>query len=138
MIEFNGTLLKRAIRDQRGTAAIEFAFIGSLLLIVLTIGTFEAGRFLYMYNKLSRAAGEVTRQVAIGTPDDSIKELLMSRFEASERAALMIDMNPSLTDAVSYKLIDITYRLPLVLPGFNLLSGSDAVTVHVRHLIPTN
>ncbi len=58
------TRLLRLFRCQKGTAAIEFAFIG-LLLIVSTVGIVEVGRALFMLNELAHAADRAARVVML-------------------------------------------------------------------------
>ncbi len=58
------TVLQRLVRCDKGTAAVEFAFIG-LALILGTIGTIEVGRALFLSNELAHAADRAARAVML-------------------------------------------------------------------------
>lgn len=64
------------LRCTRGTAAVEFAFIG-MMLFLSTIGLIEVGRALFMFNELSHAADRAARRVML-EPVMSEGELLAS------------------------------------------------------------
>lgn len=68
--------VRRLFRCEAGTAAIEFAFIG-LLLITVTVGIIEVGRALFMLNELSHAADRAARGIMLNfeVPEDSLRDL---------------------------------------------------------------
>ncbi len=57
------TLLRRFRRDGRGVAAIEFALILPIL-VLLTLGCFEVPRYVLLWQRLERAASGVSDLVA--------------------------------------------------------------------------
>lgn len=56
--------LRRLIRCQRGTTAVEFAFIG-MMLFASTIGIVEVGRALFLMNELAYAADRASRLIML-------------------------------------------------------------------------
>ena len=55
---------KRFVYCEQGTAAVEFAFVG-FLLILGTVGIIEVGRALFMANELGHAADRAARIVML-------------------------------------------------------------------------
>jgi hypothetical protein len=125
---------KRSCRNESGVAAVEFAFIG-MILIVLTLGVFELGRVAFTYQKLLSAVGGATRLVEIGASDTVIHDIINSKFLPSEQGALTFDIGPQVVDGVSYRRIDVRYALPLIMPNFGLFSGGT-VNVKALQLVP--
>ncbi|MBZ9656702.1 TadE/TadG family type IV pilus assembly protein [Phyllobacterium lublinensis] len=117
------TLAKRFIRDKRGIAAMEFAFIAPIL-IVLYLGSVEATSGLDVNKKLGRAtnmvADLVTQQQTITT--DQLKDimeigtalLLPYRFDTPQITitAINIPATGSPTVAWSRKVVNKVYSRP--------------------------
>ncbi len=61
-----GTLqsVRRFLRESRGTAVIEFAFVAPVL-FVLTIGTIDVGRLVWSASMLHHMAREATRYASV-------------------------------------------------------------------------
>ena len=60
--------IRRFLRDRRGTAAIEFAFVAPVL-FVLTIGTIDVGRLVWSASMLHHMAREATRYASVRGAD---------------------------------------------------------------------
>jgi Flp pilus assembly protein TadG len=58
--------MRRALLDRAGVAAIEFAILGPVLLVLL-IGIIEFGRLLWLENALQYAVAQASRCVTIDT-----------------------------------------------------------------------
>ena len=56
--------IRRFLRDRRGTAVIEFAFVAPVL-FVLTIGTIDVGRLVWSASMLHHMAREATRYASV-------------------------------------------------------------------------
>ena len=56
--------IRRLLRDRRGTAMIEFAFVAPVLFI-LTIGTIDVGRLVWSASMLHHMAREATRYASV-------------------------------------------------------------------------
>ena len=57
-------------RANRGVAAVEFALVASLLLLLLA-GVSEFGRAMYQYNNLVKGVGSATRYLSHYAPGDA-------------------------------------------------------------------
>ncbi len=64
-----GTLLRALGRDQRGAAAIEFAFIMPILLLMFS-GILQFGSVMFLESHMTNVAREASRQVAVGALDE--------------------------------------------------------------------
>jgi Flp pilus assembly protein TadG len=60
--------IRRFLRDRRGTAIIEFAFVAPVL-FVLTIGTIDVGRLVWSASMLHHMAREATRYASVRGAD---------------------------------------------------------------------
>lgn len=126
------------LRNDRGTAAIEFAFI-AMVLMMTTLGVFELGRVLFTYHRLATAIGTTTRLVEMQAANDIIEGSIRSRFSADEQDALTIQVNPNFdADGIVYTRIEAQYALPLIMPNFNIFSGGGVVTLQSSHMVPTS
>ena len=87
--------MKRALgyllRCQRGAAAIEFAIVGNVL-IMLLVGGVDFGRTLYVKNELSFLADKATRTVMIspGISDTTLTAELREAFSAGTSESLTV------------------------------------------------
>ena len=64
-----GKLLRALGRDQRGAAAVEFAFIMPVLLVMFS-GILQFGSVMFLENHMTNVAREASRQVAVGALDE--------------------------------------------------------------------
>ncbi len=81
--------LRRFLRDERGVAAIEFAYALPILITIL-MGTFEAGRFILLHQKLDRASTSVADLV---TQESSLTAAMLEDFYlAAERQTMPFDL----------------------------------------------
>ncbi len=60
-----GNLLRALGRDQRGAAAVEFAFIMPILLLMFS-GILQFGSVMFIENHMTNVAREASRRVAVG------------------------------------------------------------------------
>jgi len=123
--------------DERGAAAVEFAFI-SLLIIMVVFGAVEVGRVFYTYSTLITALGPTTRLVEQEAPASVIEDKIRSHFSSSEQGALTIQIQPGFSiDGAVYTRIDAQYALPLLVPAYKFFPG-NIYTLKSIHLIPTS
>jgi len=62
-------MLRRRMRSERGAAAVEFALVLPLL-VLLVFGIAEFGRAFYIQSTISGAAREGVRRIALADPSD--------------------------------------------------------------------
>ena len=62
---FRGKLLRALGQDQRGAAAVEFAFIMPILLLMFS-GILQFGSVMFLENHMTNVAREASRRVAVG------------------------------------------------------------------------
>ncbi len=60
-----GSLLRALGKDQRGAAAVEFAFIMPILLLMFS-GILQFGSVMFLENHMTNVAREASRRVAVG------------------------------------------------------------------------
>jgi hypothetical protein len=125
-------LVRRMRRSETGTTSIEFAIIG-MLLIALTLGTFELGRVTYTYHRLTNAVGGLARVVEMGTVD--IEENIRSRFPANERGLLEFEWEVTIVNGRLYFQVAVTYPFRLLMPGLGLFPG-NRVNIRVVQVVP--
>ena len=122
------TLFRRFARCDAGTAAVEFAFIG-LILILGTVATIEIGRALFMSNELAYAADRAARVVML---DFDIAESALTtsvrdadRLTALDPEAVQVaSAAPGSTD--TFRNVQLTYEFnPMIA---NLSIGSVTLT----------
>ncbi|WP_414472847.1 hypothetical protein [Microvirga sp. M2] len=105
--------------------------------MMTTLGTFELGRVLLTYHRLTSAVGTATRLIQMGASDDSIIGSISSRFSASEQAYLTVEIDPGYTarSGLTYTRVDARYALPLIMPNFNIFPEIPYI-VHAVELVP--
>lgn len=62
---FGGKLLRALGKDERGVAAVEFAFIVPILLVMFS-GIVQFGSVMFLENHMTNVAREASRRVAVG------------------------------------------------------------------------
>jgi hypothetical protein len=116
-----------------GTAAIEFAMVG-ILVVSLVLGIFEFGRALLVRNQLAYAADVSTRQILLNPPR-TVHDL--ERLESTIRSLMTVDQSgleieldlPSVDGIVP---IALRQNLRLMVPG---LSGKK-VAITINRKVP--
>ena len=94
--------MMRRRRSQKGAAAVEFALIAPIL-IMLLVGLVQYGFYFYAMQSGTSAVGEATRRMAVGdcqTPGE-VQTLLKGRLGAATTASSPsgITVNPAYTKA---------------------------------------
>lgn len=70
----------RGRQRRRGVAAVEFAFVLSLLLLPLLVGIWEVGRMVQMQQVLTNAAREGARQAATGQYTNGQVQTIVTQY----------------------------------------------------------
>ena len=117
--------MSRLIRREDGTAAIEFALIG-LLLIVVSIGTIEVGRALFLFNELAHAADRAARLILInptisdGDLMDQVRdEDLLTGLSPADLEVIPGEVADS---GISFRTVTLEYSFTPMLSGLTLRS----------------
>lgn len=125
--------LRRFARCERGAAAIEFAIV-ALLLVLVSLGAIEFGRALLMRNDLSYAADLAARKV-LNDPTIS-SSALESEIRANllrGRADLLeVKIGSEVVDGREFRTIAMSYPFTPVLPGFT----DDVILLKLGRRVP--
>ena len=71
-------LCQQGGRRQSGAAAVEFALV-AVLLIVLLLGIVELGRFLYLFNTVQEVTRRAAREAVVSCTDSNTQDGIRSR-----------------------------------------------------------
>ena len=132
-----GTLLRALGQDERGAAAVEFAFIMPILLLMFS-GILQFGSVMFLENHMTNVAREASRRVAVGelTETDAatmIKGALVNwgvTYKVSVATLDADDGNQDITVAISLPLSDAA--LMDVLGLFDTGDQSTSVTMRME------
>ena len=127
-------LQKGFLRDERGSAMVEFAIVAALIFIPLVFGVIEFGRLIWAKNMITSAAREGVRYSIVHSTADSasIADYVKGRTKLSP-----ISVAPSRTGTnpgVDTAAVSVTYTYsPIVqVPG---LLTSKTITSVSRQII---
>jgi hypothetical protein len=137
---------RELLRCDIGSAAVEFAFIG-MVLVTLAVGVMEFGRGFYIYNKLSYTA-DLGERIILMAPDstkDALVSAISGHFSRSDQAFVVVDLasgkevivdSPSGRESYVYhKTLAITFPFQLLVPG--LISRTINLKVERRIPLPS-
>lgn len=125
--------VRRLMGREDGAAAVEFALIG-MLLIVVTIGTIEIGRALFLFNELAHAADRAARVILI-TPDIPNADLA----EQVRDEDLLTGLSPGLLSVIpgevedggiSFRTVRLSYPFTPMVSGLTI--GSFTISTDRR------
>jgi len=131
--------IRRMRRCESGAAAIEFAFIG-LILIMFTFGLIEFGRAYYVQSKLSHAVDLAARIILTkaDTPDQVLADEIAKAFE-DDPPAPTVTVTAGSTGSgptlVSFKTIDVRVTFRPLVPEL-LFSGVEMRITRRVPLVP--
>ena len=110
---------ERARRDQEGAAAVEFAIVAIVLIMLLT-GIVQFGFTFFQYLEIVHAAREGARWASLGLDEGSVSDGETVRGRTAAAA-------PGLSTALTDDQIDISEVT---------VGGQPAVTVHIEYSSP--
>lgn len=127
------SLLARMRRCQSGTAAIEFAVVG-LILVLVSIAVIDFGRALYVRHEMSYSVDKGAREVLIGkaTTDSALEAAIRDAFAGPDPELLDVALGSEAVSGVAYRTVTLAYPLTLFLPG---LTGTQ-IDLSVERRIP--
>lgn len=123
----------KVLRCDRGVAAIEFAVIG-MLAIVLTVAAFEMARALYVKHQLTNLADAAARTILLDpdVSDATLQSDAADAFTAGDPAALTVALDQESVRGTSYRVVEISFTVTLLVP--NLVT--DTVDISVLRRVP--
>lgn len=126
--------LRHLLRRDDGTAAIEFALIG-LLLIVVSIGTIEIGRALFLFNELAHAADRAARLILIDPTisDGDLTDRVQDEDLLTGLSAADLNVLPGTVqdNGISFRTVRLEYPFTPMVSGLTLGSVTMATVRRV-------
>jgi Flp pilus assembly protein TadG len=124
--------MKHASTKERGAAAIEFALVLPIL-VLLIVGIFEFGRLFNVQLTLSNAAREGARVMAINDDPSEARSAAIAAAPVLNPAITdgQIDVSPDSCDDNPGDQVEvvITYEVALIAPDFWEWATGDAFTL---------
>ena len=114
--------LRRFGRCNSGTAAIEFAIVG-LVMIMMTIAVIEFGRALFVRNHISYASDAGTRAVLLSPPashealEAKAEDAIRDHYIGPRPEELVIEPAWETFSGVDYLRITVALPLTVFIPG---------------------
>lgn len=114
-----GALRRRLARETDGAAAIEFAVVGAVL-VVLSIAVVELGRVLYIYNGMSYATEIGSRRSLIdpALTDSGLEDIIRGSFSAAAGDGLTVVITQEDLDGLPFRRVALSYHVKVAIPGF--------------------
>lgn len=116
-------------RDDRGAAAVEFALVLPLLLLVV-FGIFDAGRMLNMQIALTQAAREGVRVAALGgSAGDAVARAEAAMFPVTGATASLTTACPAVPTPTDDAVLNVsrTYNYITPIQGILNLMGQPSL-----------
>ena len=125
--------LGHLLRREDGTAAIEFGIIG-LLLIVVSVGTIEIGRALFLFNELAHAADRAARLILIDPkiPDEDLRDQVRDEdlLTGLSPAVLAVIPGEVQDSGISFRTVRLEYLFTPMVSGLTI--GSFTISTDRR------
>ena len=124
---------KTIARDDGGAAAVEFAIVASVL-IVLCLGIMQFGMALQIRNEMGRAADMAVRVVMLD-PDLSDTEFKAEAYKALpgySKDRLSVETGQTTVASTEFRTLQVNYAMGVFVPGL----PSDTFTLTVTRQTP--
>jgi Flp pilus assembly protein TadG len=114
-----GARRRRLARETDGTAAIEFAVVGAVL-VVLSIAVVELGRVIYILNGMSYATEIGSRRALVdpAVTDSALEDIIRGRFSAADGDGLTVVVTQETLDGLPFRRVALSYQVKVAIPGF--------------------
>lgn len=97
---------------RRGAAAVEFAFVAPLLMMLL-FGATELGRAMYIQNSVTAAAREGAREATLPSATQASVEAIVSQYTSDiSDGTPAVTISPALNVAESGDMMTVTVSVP--------------------------
>lgn len=125
--------MTRRARDEGGAAAVEFALVGSLF-VILMVAILQFGWALYILNDLGHAADASARLAMIKSdaPDGDLQARARANLGRYDQDSVAVNVGLDESGAVDVRTIDVQYPLRLSIPGLPI----DVLTLSVSRRVP--
>jgi Flp pilus assembly protein TadG len=122
-------MIKKVIREKKGQALIEFAFVIPILLLLL-FGIVEFSRIFGAELVVTYSAREGARTGAVGGTDEVIRSQVQNAAVNLDPAGLVIVINPIETERTRGQQlsVEVSYPVTIVVPLISIITG-DTVMV---------
>ena len=126
-------ILARFRTSQSGAAALEFAIV-SLLMVVVCVGVVEFGRGLNVRSKMSYAADLGARKVLINASisDSQIETAVRAAFTGADASLLQVQISQETVGGISYRTLAVSYPFNPLIPNISI--GQINIKVNRRVL----
>ena len=99
-------------RNRRGAAAVEFAFVAPLLMMLL-FGATELGRAMYIQNSVTAAAREGAREATLPSATQQTVESMVGQYtDDLSQSNATVTISPTLANAEAGDMMTVTVTLP--------------------------
>jgi Flp pilus assembly protein TadG len=124
--------LRRLARCDRGAAAIEFAIIAWVLIIVC-LGVIEFGRGLHVRNEMASAGDRAARMILTNpaVTDGALTVRVREAFISPKPELLAVTFGTETANGIAFRTMLIQYPFSLLIPGL-----SDTITLTVSRRVP--
>lgn len=126
-------LLGRLRRCNQGTAAVEFALVG-LVAIVLFLGIIEFGRVLYMRNQMSYAMDLGARQILTNptVANTQVETSIRNAIRFATPESLLVTFGTRSVDGLPFRTVLISYPVTLLIPGLT----NASIVLKIDRIVP--
>ncbi len=108
----NSRCTRNCSRDRRGAAAVEFAFVAPLLMMLL-FGATELGRAMYIQNSVTAAARVGAREATLPSSTQQTVESIVEQYTSEfSEGTTSVTVTPDLTTAEAGDMLTVTVSVP--------------------------
>lgn len=123
--------IRRFMREESGVAALDFAIVGSVYLLLLVM-LLDVARGFYLHNKLEFAADKITRQLMMN-PDASVDTINMpASLDGFDPNLLVVNSTEVSVDGEAFQSLSLYYPMSMLTPLFKI----DLVDLKIQRLVP--
>ncbi|MGV8986625.1 MAG: TadE/TadG family type IV pilus assembly protein [Cypionkella sp.] len=125
--------LARLRRCEHGAAAVEFALVG-LVALVLFLGIIEFGRGFYMRNEMSYAMDLAERKILTKptVANAEVETVIRNAISFNTSAGLLITFGTTSVNGLPFRTVLIRYPVTLLIPGLT----NNSFTLKIDRIVP--
>lgn len=125
--------LARLRRCEHGAAAVEFALVGFVAIVVF-LGIIEFGRVLYMRNEMSYAMDLGARKILTNptVADAHVETVIRNAIRFGTSASVLISFGTKSVNGLPFRTVLVRYPVTLFIPRLT----SASVLLQIDRIIP--